>query len=515
VTYSGPTVAAITPSPLLALRGIRKRFGRLEVLHGVDLDLAAGEVLVLAGANGAGKSTLVRILAGAYDDWEGTIELDGRRVRPRSPHDAAVLGIATIHQELALVGPMSVADNLFLGRERCRRWGGVDGRAQAQLARGWLDRLGLEMDVSQPVEELPVALQQSVEIARALSMEARVIVMDEPTSALSEMETRHLFERVEQLKREGHAVLFISHKMEEIYRIADRIAVLRDGQLVGTRPASALGRGELVERMAGRSLEEHARSAFAGGAPRLSVDQLTVENPARPDRPWARDVSFEVRRGEVLGLAGLAGSGASEILGAVFGRLPRRRGRVLVDGELVPAGRPAASLRRGLAFLTSDRKAEGLTPSRSVVENVTLASLARFSPMGWLRPGAEETAVREVVRELDLQAPSLQAPIDTLSGGNQQKALLARLMLTDPKVLLLDEPTRGVDVSAKAHIHRLIDEWSRAGRALVLTSSELPELLSLADRVLVLHRGEVQAELGRHEASAERVIAAALGGASS
>jgi ABC-type sugar transport system ATPase subunit len=240
-----------------------------------------------------------------------------------------------------------------------------------------------------------------------------------------------------------------------------------------------------------------------------------VENPARPDRPWARDVSFEVRRGEVLGLAGLAGSGASEILGAVFGRLPRRRGRVLVDGELVPAGRPAASLRRGLAFLTSDRKAEGLTPSRSVVENVTLASLARFSPMGWLRPGAEETAVREVVRELDLQAPSLQAPIDTLSGGNQQKALLARLMLTDPKVLLLDEPTRGVDVSAKAHIHRLIDEWSLAGCAVALTSSELPELLSLADRVLVLHRGEVQAELGRHEASAERVIAAALGGASS
>jgi ribose transport system ATP-binding protein len=515
VTYSGPTVPAILPPPLLALRGIRKRFGRLEVLHGVDLDLAAGEVLVLAGANGAGKSTLVKILAGAYDDWEGEIALAGRRVRPRSPHEAAVLGISTIHQELALVGPMSVTDNLFLGRERCRAWGGVNGRAQARMARGWLDRLGLEVDVSRPLEELPIALQQSIEIARALSMEARVIVMDEPTSALSEMETRHLFERVEQLRREGHAVLFISHKMEEIYRIADRIAVLRDGFLVGTRPASELGRDELVEWMAGRSVEEHVRSSSAGGMPRLSVEGLTVENPARPDRPWARDVSFEVTRGEVLGLAGLAGSGASEILGAAFGRLHRHRGRVLVDDEPIPPGRPAAALRKGLAFLSSDRKTEGLTPSRSVVENVTLASLPRFSPFGWLRPDREEAAVRALARELELQAPSLQAPVDTLSGGNQQKALLARLWLTEPKVLLLDEPTRGVDVAAKARIHRLIDEWSLAGCAVALTSSELPELLALADRILVLHRGGVRAELGRHEASAERVIAAALGGTAS
>jgi ABC-type sugar transport system ATPase subunit len=507
-------VAAIA-TPLLALRGIRKRFGRLDVLHGADLDLAAGEVLVLAGANGAGKSTLVKILAGVYDDWEGEITLAGRRVRPRSPHEAARLGIACIHQELALVGPMSVADNLFLGRERCHGWGGVDVRTEARLARGWLERLGLDVDVSRPVEDLPIALQQSIEIARALSMDARVIVMDEPTSALSEMETRHLFERVEQLKREGHAVLFISHKMEEIYRIADRIAVLRDGQLVGVRPASELGRDELVEWMAGRSVEEHVRSASTGGPPRLSVEGLTVENPARPDRPWARDVSFEVRRGEVLGLVGLAGSGASEVLGAVFGRHRRHRGRVLVDEEEVPADRPAAALRKGLAFLGSDRKAEGLTPSRSVIENVTLASLPRFSPLGWLRPGREEAAVAGLARELDLQAPSLQAPVDTLSGGNQQKALLARLWLTEPKVLLLDEPTRGVDVATKARIHRLVDEWTAAGCAVALTSSELPELLALADRVLVLHRGEVAAELRRGEASAERVIAAALGGASS
>jgi ABC-type sugar transport system ATPase subunit len=500
-------------TPLLALRGMRKRFGRLEVLHGIDLDLRAGEVLVLAGGNGAGKTTLVKILAGAYDDWEGEIALAGVFVRPRRPHEAAALGIACIHQELALVGPLNAADNLFLGRERFRRFLGVDDRAQAEAASGWLERLGVEVDVRLPVERLPVAVQQSIEVARALSMDARVLVMDEPTSALTEMETRHLFEQIEQLKREGRAVLFISHKMEEIYRIADRIAVLRDGKLVGTRPAPELARAELVEWMAGHVVTEHMRGAAAGEAPCLSVENLTVAEPARPDRPLVRDLSFEVRRGEVLGLAGLAGSGASEVLGAVFGRLPRLGGRVLVDGEPVPSGRPAVSLRRGLAFLASDRKAEGLTLPRSVVENVTLASLPRFSPGGWLRPRREERATRELVRELDIQASSLGAPVSTLSGGNQQKALLARLWLTEPKVLLLDEPTRGVDVVAKARIHRLIDEWSRAGRAVALTSSELPELLALSDRVLVLHRGEVRAALERHEASAERVIAAALGGA--
>jgi len=499
-------------TPYLTLRGIRKRFGRLEVLQGIDLELLAGEVLVLAGANGAGKSTLVKILAGVYNDWDGTMELAGRPVRPRRPHEAAALGIACIHQELALVGPLSAADNLFLGRERSRFFG-VDDRAQAEAARLWLERLGLDVDVRLPVEQLPVAVQQSIEIARALSMDARVLVMDEPTSALTVMETKHLFERIEQLKSEGRAVLFISHKMEEIYRIADRIAVLRDGRLVGTRPASELGPGELVLWMAGRALTEHVRASAPGEASRLCVENLSVADPARPDRPLVHDVSFELRRGEVLGLAGLAGSGASEILGAVFGRLPRTSGRVRVDGRTVPSGRPAAAVRRGLAFLTNDRKADGLTLSRSVVENVTLASLPRFSPGGWLRPRREERAVRDLAQELDLQAPSLGAPVSTLSGGNQQKALLARLCLTEPAVLLLDEPTRGVDVTAKARIHRLIDEWSRAGRAVALTSSELPELLALSDRVLVLHRGEVRAELERHEATAERVIAAALGGA--
>jgi ABC-type sugar transport system ATPase subunit len=497
------------------MRGIGKRFGRLEVLHEVALDLEAGQVLVLAGANGAGKSTLVKILAGVYDDWEGTIELDGRSIRPRRPQEATSLGIACIHQELSLVGPMTVVDNLFLGRERCHRWGPIDFRRQDGLAREWLERLGLDVDVHGRVEDLPIAVQQSIEIAKALSMDARIIIMDEPTSALTEVETERLFEWIDRLKQDGHAVLFISHKMEEIYRVADRIAVLRDGRLVGTRPPSDLSQDDLVEWMAGRRLTEHTLSPSYSEKPRLTVKSLTVANPALPDRPWARDVSFVVNEGEVLGLAGLAGSGASEVLGAIFGRLLRAGGRVEIEGEPVPSGRPASSLKKGLALLTNDRKAEGLTLSRSVTENITLASLARFSPSFWLQPTKEKSAVQGASKELEIQAPDLDAPVSTLSGGNQQKTLLARLWLTEPKVLLLDEPTRGIDVAAKAKVHRLIDDWTREGMAVVLISSELPELLSLSDRILVLHRGVVQAEFRREEATAEKVIAAALGGAAS
>jgi ABC-type sugar transport system ATPase subunit len=300
--------------------------------------------------------------------------------------------------------------------------------------------------------------------------------------------------------------------MEEIYRVADRISVLRDGGMVGTRLPSELPEDELVEWMAGRRIAQHMRATSLAEESALSVEGLTVPNPSHPDRPWVSDVTFEVKKGEVLGLAGLAGSGASETLGAIFGRFPRTRGKVTVVGESLPLNQPIASLKNGLALLTNDRKADGLTLTRSVIENVTLASLPRFSPYTWLRPGKERTAVQEIASDFELQAPKLDAPVSNLSGGNQQKSLLARLWLTHPRVLLLDEPTRGIDVTAKAKVHRLIDTWTRAGCAIVLTSSELPELLALSDRILVLHRGEVQAEYLRSEATAEIVLTAALGG---
>lgn len=497
---------------LLEMRGIRKSFGRREVLRGVDVELEAGKVLVLAGANGAGKSTLVKILAGVYNDWEGQVRIAGRSVRPLHPQEAVRHGVASIHQELSLVGPMRVADNFFLGRERCRSWGGIDYGAQASEARRWLERLGLDLDVGRPVEEYPIAVQQLIEIARALSLNARILVMDEPTSALTEVETERLFELIDELKGEGRGILFISHKMEEIYQVADRISVLRDGRLVGTRSPAELPRQELVAWMAGRRAAPHKRAMLAVDKPMLAVDGLTVPDPAHPGRPWVSDVSFVVNRGEVLGLAGLAGSGASESLGGIFGRFPRARGRVSLAGRALPLAKPAASLRAGVAFLTNDRKVDGLFLPRSVIENITLASLARFSPFYWLLPGKEADAVDGLVGELNLDAPELAAPVSTLSGGNQQKTLLARLWLTGPRVLLLDEPTRGIDVATKTKIHRLIDTWTEAGTAVVLTSSELPELLALSDRILVLHRGRIQAELTREEASAEKVLTAALGG---
>jgi ABC-type sugar transport system ATPase subunit len=497
------------------MRGIRKSFGRLEVLHGVDVDLEAGQVLVLAGANGAGKSTLVKILAGVHDEWEGTVELAGESIHPRRPQEALKQGIASIHQELSLVGPMSVADNLFMGRERRSAWGGVDFRSQAELARGWLARLGLEIDVARNVEDYPIAVQQLIEIARALSVDARILIMDEPTSALTEVETERLFELIDELKAEGRAILFISHKMEEIYRVADRIMVLRDGSVVGTSAPSELPRDELIEWMAGRRLTQHVRSGTLGDEPVLEVESVRVPNPDLPERPWVRDVSFIVKQGEVLGLAGLAGSGASELLAGIFGRLRRARGRIKLLGEVLPLGRPSALLRRGVALLTNDRKADGLTLPRSVIENITLASLPSLSPHLLLRPKEELRVVRAMASDFEIQAPDLASPVSVLSGGNQQKSLLARLWLTEPKVLLLDEPTRGIDVAAKAKVHRLIDNWTRAGTAVVLVSSELPELLALSDRILVLHRGEVTAELDRDEASAEKILAAALGGAAS
>jgi len=497
---------------LLEMRGIRKSFGRLEVLRGVDVELDGGEVLILAGANGAGKTTLVKILAGVHSDWEGEIRIAGRSVRPLRPQEAVRHGVASIHQELSLVGPMRVADNFFLGRERRRSWGGIDYRSQAAEAHRWLERLGLDLDVDRPVEEYPIAVQQLIEIGRALSLNARILVMDEPTSALTEVETERLFELIDEFKGEGRGILFISHKMEEIYQVADRISVLRDGRLVGTRSPNELPGEELVEWMAGRRPAPHKREMIAVEEPMLAVDGLTVPDPTHPDRPRVSDVSFVVNRGEVLGLAGLAGSGASEVLGGIFGRFPQARGRVILAGRILPLAKPAASLRAGMAFLTNDRKADGLVMPRSVIENITLASLARFSPFCWLLSGKEADAVGGLAGELDIEAPEPAAPVSTLSGGNQQKTLLARLWLTGPRLLLLDEPTRGIDVATKAKIHRLIDTWTDEGTAVVLTSSELPELLALSDRILVLHRGRIQAELTREEASAEKVLTAALGG---
>ena len=495
------------------MTGIDKSFGSVQVLFGVDLEIFAGEVHVLAGENGAGKSTLIKVLAGVHTDFRGTIEIDGRPVRPGSPLEANALGVAVIHQELSLVPSMSVADNIFLGRPHTNKAGLVDDRRQRTEARWLLDQLGLDVDVGRNVEELPIGTQQLIEIAKALSYDARVLVMDEPTSALSAPEVERLFALIGELKRRECGIVYITHKMEEIERIGERITVLRDGRLVGTAPAAELPMVNLVKWMVGRDVEQQfPRRETRVGPQRLHVEEFVVPGDGRGARPLVDRVSFSLGAGEILGIGGLQGSGASELLGALFGAYgPRTRGRVWLDGNPVRITRPRQAIDRGIALLTNDRKATGLVMSMSVVANATLADLRRLAPGGWRSPRREQEATERVGRSLNLRAASLEMDTGELSGGNQQKVALAKWLQTEPEMLLLDEPTRGVDVGAKQEVYQLIREWTSRGIAIILITSEMPELLAMSDRILVMHRGRVTAELSREQATADRVLEAAMG----
>jgi ABC-type sugar transport system ATPase subunit len=496
------------------MRGIHKAFGSVKVLHGVDFDVLPGEVHVLAGENGAGKSSLIRVLAGVYSDFTGELWVGGRRRRFADPEEAVQAGVVTIHQELSLIGSMSVADNLFLGREVIRPIGQVDFAFQESEAARILEEAGLEVSPRQLVGELPISRQQMVEIARALSRDASVIILDEPTSTLNEPEVDRFFERIVELRRRGCGIVYITHRIEEIYRLADRITVLRDGKLVGTAAPRDLPPRELVAWMVGR--DHRTRSAPPpppSNDPALVVESLRVGHPVSKRRSVVDGMSFTLRRGEILGLVGLQGSGTSEVLHGVFGALGRRAaGRVELWGEPFPMRSPRDSLERGVVLLTSDRKATGLAPDSTVTESVSLASLARFSGFGgWIQRDRERAAVEHLTGQFRLTAPSLDAPVRTLSGGNQQKVYLARCLLARPRVLLLEEPTRGIDVGARADIYDLIRDWVAQGIAILVVTSDMDELLELSDRILVLHRGRIAAELTRGTASKDAILAAAMG----
>ena len=501
-------------APFMEMRGIVKRFGGVPVLLGVEFDLRRGEVHALVGENGAGKSTLMKILGGVHRADAGEIWLDGQRLECASPREAARCGIALIHQELSLVPNMSVAENVMLGREPVTRWGRLDRRHMEREARRWLAELEVELDVRAPVEEFGIGMQQLIEIAKALSLQTRVLVMDEPTSALTEQDAQRLFRIIGRLKATGVGVIYISHKLEEIYRVADRITVLRDGARIGTEAASRLPQARMIEWMVGRRVDQFFPSHGARvGDELLRVEGFTLRSPVT-GRPLFADVSLAVRAGEIVGLGGLMGSGGSYLLEAMFGRYGRvDGGRLWVAGREVDEFSPAASLARGVALLTSDRKATGLVLPLPVLDNMTLASLRRLVTRGWLSRRREQQAARPMVDRLRIRLQDLAQEVSTLSGGNQQKVLFARWLLTDPRVFLLDEPTRGVDVGAKSEIYELMHRWTEEGRAILLISSELPELLAMSDRIVVLHRGRVTAELDRGEATEERVMAAAMGDA--
>ncbi|HWA74213.1 MAG TPA: sugar ABC transporter ATP-binding protein [Polyangiaceae bacterium] len=485
-----------------------KSFGATRALADVSLALFPGEVHVLAGENGAGKSTLIRVLSGVYSDYEGEVRLDGERVRFQSPAAAKAAGIETIHQELSLLPSLSVTDNLLLSQPG-RPWAVVSRRSARAEARKLLSWAGLELDPDAAVETLPFSVRQLLEIGRAMARATRVLILDEPTSALSEPEAERLFERLAELRRGGASIVYISHRMEEIYRLAQRISVLRDGALVLSCPSGELPQSELVEAMVGRTLLSEAKRDRnrTGSEPVLQVREL-----GSTAQPALERVSFEVRRGEVVGLAGLRDSGANTALRALFGAVAWSTGNVLLRGSAYQPAGPLAAFARHVAFLPGDR-AESVFPDLSVLWNATLSGLAAFTRLGYLAREREVRAVKPLTDELRLRTPSLLAPARALSGGNQQKLALLRCLLSQPDLLLLEDPTRGIDVAAKSEIYQLVRRLSERGVSVLLHSSELDELCALCDRVLVLFRGKLVATLGPAELTRARLLSAMMGNA--
>jgi ribose transport system ATP-binding protein len=486
------------------MEGICKSFPGVQALQNADLEVAPGEVHVLLGENGAGKSTLMKVLCGQYEAEGGSISFADRQIAPESPIEAERLGLVMIHQELNLIPGLTVAENIFLGHEPTRG-GLILGDSMRRISAELLRRVGCEVDPDVPVAQLSVAEQQLVEIARTLKEEARLLVMDEPTAALADHEIEALFEVIRGLAVEGVPVIYISHRMREIFAIGDRVTVMRDGRTVGTRDIEATDVNELIRLMVGRTIDEQiAKRTVEIGDPALEVDGLAREGVLSP-------VSLTVGAGEILGVAGLMGSGRTELARAIFGADPVDEGIVKVDGRYIPGGDPAASISAGLGFLTEDRKQQGIVLQMSVGENISLTSLDDLARLGVLNLEKEHQRVAEMVEKLNIRAASLDQEAVNLSGGNQQKVVLAKWLAAGCRVLLFDEPTRGIDVGAKAEIYELIGDLVERGVAVVLISSEMPELLGLADRVAVMHDGQVQGILDRSEASQERIMELALG----
>jgi ABC-type sugar transport system ATPase subunit len=495
------------PSQLLKLDSIEKSFAGVRALKPIQLDLSRGEILGLVGENGAGKSTLIKILSGVHAPDAGSILWRGEAVQLKSPHEALNAGIATIHQELACFPHLSVAENMLMGDAWPRRfWGGVDWNRLHGDARLQLDRFDLDLSTQLSFSELSSAQKQEVAMARALSRQAQLLILDEPTASLSEPEVERLFSRLHRLRSEGVAILYVSHRLDEILKLTDRIAVLRDGELVASYPTSQADISRIVRDMVGRPLDQvypHTRSSKTG------APLLELENVSR--RGMFYGITFQLRAGEIVGIAGLVGAGRSELGRAIFGLYPIDSGAMRLRGNpWAPAG-PHQAVRSGLVYLPEERKRQALVLDHSVNDSISIGFSDLLTRVGLINRREETNRVRLAVEACGIRAQSTAQEIGTLSGGNQQKAILARWLSRDPEVIVLDEPTRGVDIGAKAEIHGLIDRLAGRGKALLLISSDLPEVLGMSDRVLVLHRGRISAELSGETATQENVILAASG----
>lgn len=474
-------------------------------LDDVSFELKKGEVHVLLGENGAGKSTLIKVLSGAHQATSGSIVLGGTNIQIDSPRRAQDLGISVIYQELHLIPSLNAAENVFLGRERTSRLGFIDSEQLQASTRQILSDLGLTIDCTAPVKHFGIAQQQMIEVAKALSLDAKILIMDEPTSALSESEIRQLFAAIRRLSAKGVSVIYISHRLEEIFEIGDRVTVLRDGKVIGTRNISEISKAELIRMMVDRELkEQYPRQHQAPGEEVLKVERLCRKGSFR-------DVSFTLHRGEILGIAGLLGSGRTELARAIFGVDRIDSGTIFVKGKPQKITSPRAAINTRLGFLTEDRKSQGLVLSLSVKDNVTLSSLDTFSRLGFINIRKEEEEAASYVRDLRIRTPHLHQRTVNLSGGNQQKVVLAKWLASKADIFIFDEPTRGIDVGSKVEIYQLMNQLTARGVAIIMISSELPEILGMSDRVLVLRNHQIAGELGAGEATQETIMRYALG----
>ena len=494
------------PEQLLQLIAITKSFSGVRALKGVSFDLAAGEVHALVGENGAGKSTLIKVVTGAVAPDSGSLVVAGRAIRQMDPSTSRALGIAAIYQQPAVFPHLTVAENIALALEPATVWRRVDWAERRRRAGELLQRIGASIDPDRVAETLSMPEQQLVEIAKAIGSDARVLIMDEPTSSLSEREVERLFGIIERLRSDGVGLIYVSHRLEEILKLADRVTVLRDGESVATRRCDKLSRSALIHLMSGRDLSElFPKTPIVAGDVALELRQVSCRASG------VNRVSLTLRHGEILGLAGLVGSGRTELARTLFGLTPADGGEILVEGKLVTISSPDQAIELGINYVPEDRRRHGVVPEMSVAENVTLASLPAVSRHGFISRAAErETAIR-YVRDLGVKTASVEAPVEALSGGNQQKVALARALAAHPDVLVLDEPTQGVDVGAKAEIHGLMQALVSRGMAILMISSELPEVLGMSDRIAVMRGGTVVRTFTRAEAVEQQVLAAALG----
>jgi rhamnose transport system ATP-binding protein len=496
----------VTVQTVLRLSGISKSFAGVQALDRVSFDLRAGEVHALVGENGAGKSTLIKVITGAHDPDEGTIEVNGQRVVENDPVRSRSLGIAAIYQQPALFPDLTVAENIAIGLEPGGPWRRIRWAERHRRARLLLDRIGAAIDADADVRRLTMPEQQLVEIARALGADARILIMDEPTASLGDQEVEHLFQVIRELKAQGVGIIYISHRLEELPLVADRVTALRDGRLVGTKPMAEVDRAALIRMMVGRELDAvFPKIEVRPGEVVLSAEGLGCRASG------VHGVSFLVRSGEILGIAGLVGAGRTELARVLFGLTPADQGTIRLAGRPESINAPDEAVALGIAYVPEDRRHHGVIPPMTIASNTTLATLRTISRGGLIDRALERELASTMTRRMGVKAPSIATPVGHLSGGNQQKVALARWLSCKPRVLILDEPTQGIDVGAKAEIHRLMGELAQSGLAIIMISSELPEILGMSDRIAVMHGGTIVGTLDRADATQEDILHLALG----